>query len=79
MATWCSPTAAPRRARLQAPSLSPEAHPKTHLRVVRRLDAEAARCLQGFRGLLRKPHHGHGDSLGGRSLSPGLFQFGSET
>ena len=41
MATWCSPTAAPRKARFQAPSLPKETRP----RVVRRLDTEAARCL----------------------------------
>src|SRR5258708_31229623 len=41
MATWCSPTAAPRRPRLQARSRSPQSHP----RVIRRLDTEAALCL----------------------------------
>jgi hypothetical protein len=42
MATWCSPTAARRKARLQAPSRSREDHPWAHPRTVRRRDAEAA-------------------------------------
>jgi hypothetical protein len=48
MATSCSPTAAPRKARLQALSLSREDHPWAHPRAVRSLDTEAARCLHDF-------------------------------